>query len=721
VAVVLAFAGGAVAGPSKRVDAWSAPDNRERLKIAWVDKDAVGGASAPGWPFLVYVAGVATRTSEKVEGEILADTDLALSSRLCRFVRVTPTEAIDLPYLKKLPRIQNPMIVVVGKDLALRGTLAEKKITLAACRDLVSKAIDDAYEVTLHDYVKESLSVVEEAERLWRAEEALKADEAKGMPAEQVAARREEIAAARLALAEREKSLNADARLKQQGAKDDGGEEAGLTDGERSALRTVRERSSGKGGPADAFVLDALRSFDSAAMARSVLKLACKDSWHAWQAGRLLAEMDSPGARQALAEAIRKGSTLERVAALSAFFERRAGEALPAVHTACEADGPVREAAVRVLGAQKDGASGELLVRALSDRAPGVRVLAARSLGARADRGAVEPLRNALMKDEDWCVRKAAAEALGAIRSKESIPPLLEAMATAPGILQEACAGALVTLSGQPFGYDLARWKEWWTGASASFVPAKPDDAAAARQQAAAALRGLVTPIKHHGIPSFSEDVIFLLDVAPSMDKRMELPQEATAEQRETLWRGSKLDLARDELVRTLGALPDDTRFNVIGFAGGVKPWRNKLARATYRGAAIDFVKELKTVQPAGVTGKRPDVNVVGRRSATGFAARPGEEHERDILSALLVAFGVFGDDPLADTSRPPADTLFLVVDGQPSAGEIREGRRIVEVIREVNQTRGVTVHVVVFAEVMRASYEPLARATGGTFAIHGQ
>lgn len=723
-AVVLTAAAFASGGPAGRVDAWSAPENRECLKIAWWGKGLVAGSPAPGWPFLLYVVGVETKASQKVERELFGDTEFVLASNLCHFVRITPSEAVDLPYLKQLTRIQAPMIVVVGRDLAVRSALADRKITLAACRDLVTKAVDESYEITLRSYVDARLSHLDEAERLWRAEEALKADEKGGaVPAEELKRRSGEIAAARKTLAERDQALKAQARLKAGAPADEAGEEPGLSDAERAALRIVRERAQAGGGPADAFVLEALRGFDSGAMAKTLLKLARKDSWHAWQAGRLLAEMDSPGALQALSEALAKGGSRERTVALAAFFDRPAGDALPLVHAACGGDVPVRAAAVRALGAEKDARSGDLLVRALSDPSAGVRAIAARGLGRLGDPGRVEPLRAALLKDEEWCVRKAAAEALGRIRGRESVPPLLDAMAAEGGILRETCHEALLSLSAQTFGFDLARWKEWWSGAAASFEPAASREVDAAREEVAAALRDLAAPVEYHRIRTHSRNVIFLLDIGPSMDAKMDLPPEATAEQRAALWRGSKLDLAKAELVRVLGQLEDEARFNVLAYAGGAHAWRTKPARAAYRAGAIGFVRELKTVQPAVPTAKRGELRggTLVQRTASGLACRPGEEHQRDVLSALLIAMGLYKGEPLEDDARPPADTIFLVVDGQPTAGEVRDVKRIVEIVREINRGRGVVIHCVAFHEAMRTLYGDLAAATGGTFVVHGR
>jgi hypothetical protein len=187
----------------------------------------------------------------------------------------------------------------------------------------------------------------------------------------------------------------------------------------------------------------------------------------------------------------------------------------------------------------------------------------------------------------------------------------------------------------------------------------------------------------------------------------------------------SKLDAAKETLIATLKQLDDPVTFNVMGYADGVERWRSKPARAAYRKGAIEFVRKLRIVEPAGQR-KGPIVKRQLDRE-TGDAGRgwrpigftPGREHERNIYGALLTALGVFDLEPLRDRRRPAADTVFLLVDGPPSSGEVKEIHRIVEILGEVNRTRGVVVHVISFEDRAGHLYQALADATGGRRALH--
>jgi HEAT repeat protein len=66
------------------------------------------------------------------------------------------------------------------------------------------------------------------------------------------------------------------------------------------------------------------------------------------------------------------------------------------------------------------------LIRALGDRDPDRRPLAATALGVIGDALATEPLIEAL-KDEDWRVRDKAAVSLGQLGDARAVEPLIEA------------------------------------------------------------------------------------------------------------------------------------------------------------------------------------------------------------------------------------------------------------------------------------------------------
>ncbi len=99
----------------------------------------------------------------------------------------------------------------------------------------------------------------------------------------------------------------------------------------------------------------------------------------------------------------------------------------PLIAALKDAEWRVRKAAAEALGAIGDARAVEPLIAALKDEEWDVRAAAAKALGAIGDARAVEPLIAAL-KDAEWRVRLAAAEALGKIKDPRAVEPLIAAL-----------------------------------------------------------------------------------------------------------------------------------------------------------------------------------------------------------------------------------------------------------------------------------------------------
>ncbi|MHC4550721.1 MAG: hypothetical protein ACYTEZ_18330, partial [Planctomycetota bacterium] len=209
---------------AKRVASWKAPANQKRLQLQWHDLPETAKQGKAPWPFLLFVAGVPSKLSAKIAKDVFANTSVVLAAKLCQPVRITPDAAVGLPYLKALPRIRDPMLVVVGRDWRVHGVLADKRqFTVQHCFDLLARAADEEYEITLTSYVASYLKILERAEQLWRQQRrvvALERSAAKKSGADQAKAeaelkqRREELQSAQKALRLQEALLRTGARLK---------------------------------------------------------------------------------------------------------------------------------------------------------------------------------------------------------------------------------------------------------------------------------------------------------------------------------------------------------------------------------------------------------------------------------------------------------------------------------------------------------------------------
>ena len=746
---------------SKSVERWKAPENRERLKIVWhrlsedraedpdEDPDEETSPAAPAdRPLLIYVRGVETRSSARIDRDIFGNTTIALATKLCPAARITTDRAAEVEWLSGLPRFANPMLVVVDRERKVVGVLDEPRhFTPRNCFKLMAEAVDATYERPLAGWSDEYFRILDRTERLLREERKLKALERKAQSksgdalaaAQQaVDAARSSLETERIEIRRQEADLSAGQRLKSESPEPGGAgpraKPADLTARERESLAAYRTQASTDNPIERAAALRIFHAHDSPAVARIVLEEARRgDSWTVWEAGRALARMRSPAVLDLLEETLRNGGVRERSAVLRAFAGRDEPRVAPFLAEAASArERTLREAAILAAAAQEDPRAASVLVARLEDRDAGLRTLAARAIGSRGLIRHSNALTDAL-EDKDRFVRAAAVGSIGALFDTDFVPALIERLAREEGLLKQRIHGTLVRLTAQPLRPDAAAWRTWWKGASAGFDLPDRDavDRARSDLEKAAAGEGWPGTWIYHGIRTASRRVIFLLDVSSSMGKRVNLPPELSAEQRARLAGHSRLQLAKAELITVLKGLERNVEFNIIPFSGGVEAWRKTPARASHRAAAIRFVESLLPVEQGRLTAKSQRQTAESQRRSgwTGGAAGgrgvvtapPGREHERNLYGALSSAFGGLGEEPFASPVRPDADTIFLVVDGPPNLGALRELKRIAEVVREINRSRGVTLHVVSFSRETDRMYEGLATENGGRHVIHGR
>ena len=158
------------------------------------------------------------------------------------------------------------------------------------------------------------------------------------------------------------------------------------------------------------------------------------------RAARVLGAMEDPAAVPALIRALEDEEPAVRVSASKALGRLRDHRALvPLVNLLDDEDCHVRGSAVTSLGRLGDAGSASVpgtvgepaaatvLIRALGDEEPTVRVSAVRALGGLGDPRAFEPLVN-LLDDEDCRVREAVALSLGWLGDVRAVPYLNAAL-----------------------------------------------------------------------------------------------------------------------------------------------------------------------------------------------------------------------------------------------------------------------------------------------------
>lgn len=272
-----------------------------------------------------------------------------------------------------------------------------------------------------------------------------------------------------------------------------------------------------------------------------------------------------------------------------------------------------------------------------------------------------------LIADKSWQVRKAAFEALSKRPTRELIGALIASLDRQRGALRSRIYQALVMWTGENFGPEPERWAEFWKREGKTFSLLSTPGAAG---QTRVDLGDPSRP-RYFGMEILSQDVAFVVDVSGSMnlsyrvrgrdDKVRARPGIQAVKQE--LW----------DVVETLG---NQHRFNVLSFATTYQPLFPKPTKPTSK----------------------------SRRTASRF------------LGSLKArgATNLYG--PLAQLIRGGrVESVYVLSDGEPTAGEYTEPEVILREIRRLNEYSHVTIHCFALGEASEL-LERLAAENGGEY-----
>ncbi|MEW6071177.1 MAG: HEAT repeat domain-containing protein [Planctomycetota bacterium] len=317
-------------------------------------------------------------------------------------------------------------------------------------------------------------------------------------------------------------------------------------------------------------------------------------------------------------------------------------------------DRAVRRAAVVAMGRLlvTDAKWREEALALGAHRDPAVRMGAASALARMRTVEAI-PVLHGLLADNDWSVRAEALQQVTELRRKDSIPLLIERLAVETPRLRPDVHAALRILTGYDHGTLAGTWRQWWAAEGEAFaVPSYAEAAAAEDARRQAGTVGGTKSEHFYGVQIQSERVCFILDISGSM----ELPMGSRGDDVTSSRPGAptRMETAKKELSKVLRALPDDTLFNVIFFESRVVALSETLERMSrgMRQRSLRFVDE---------------------QFAMGSTA---------LYPAIQLAF-----------SDPLVDTIYLLSDGAPTAGEITDIAVIREEVKRWNSARHVRIH----------------------------
>ncbi|MSR48068.1 MAG: hypothetical protein EXS13_13590 [Planctomycetes bacterium] len=717
-----------------KVESWISPLNQKKLKIDWEGtpeykaKKLPDGSTEPPkapWPFLLYIKGVDSKESQKIGAIVFGDTRVALASAPVKFVQVTPERAIELPYLQSVKGIKDPTLVVLDTDFKVVGVVNEwKDFDDKGLLPLLQRAADAVYPVKLATYVGSVVEQLELGEKTWKSEERVAVLQTKAGtadPAKQKALDEEcdkleaEIADTDAAIEARCLELKASLVVKAPEAEalpttfGSSKTKRKLTPQELEAIESFREFSHNDNPIVRAAAVEDLGALDSGLMVEFILA-ACTDidDRVIEAAGRALGKMTSDESMAALLAGLDHSNSKARAACALGFsrITRAYPPAVPKlVSIVRTGDDDNRRAAIVALANMKDPSTIDALIEALADKIPALRVIAAEALGELKATKAGAALLAQVETAADWALQKVAVDALGKLRVKESVEPLLKLFETREGVLLEAIHKTLVNITGEDFSYEAAFWRRWWDRAGAAFVVPTDEELAAKREKIAAANVGYKRPDAktYHSIETLSKKLIFVIDVSASMGDKLTIPDTATKEQIDAFGSRVKMDIAKNELIAMLGTLGSNVDFNIITFSGNAKPWQSGLVSAGMRTSAIKFVSKLKPLAPS-----------TGGRSNAPTTGGTGDEQKTNTFAAILAAFG-FADEGATDwKTRGKVDTIFFVTDGLPTTGQIVDVPKMIDAVCEMNRTRGLTIHLIIFDSEAAKRMQGLATRNGG-------
>ena len=268
-----------------------------------------------------------------------------------------------------------------------------------------------------------------------------------------------------------------------------------------------------------------------------------------------------------------------------------------------------------------------------------------------------------LLKHKDWRLRAGGIHLAREVRAKESIPLLIQVLKKEKGRLAEDCRRALASLT-RLYYHQGKDWERWWKRDGKTFVLPPPEKKKKAPRRRAGGQVNRSTSASFYGIPVLSDRVVYCVDVSGSMSA--------------TTGTGiSRLKVAQEALIQALKTSPKQSLVNVVFFESGVHPYENKsvsLKRKRNLQALFKFTRRQK---PRGGT---------------------------NIHGALVKAM---------EDAR--VDTIFLLSDGSPSAGEITNPEELVADIVRRNRSRRIVFHCISIgadSQMLRK----LAEATGGRY-----
>ena len=304
------------------------------------------------------------------------------------------------------------------------------------------------------------------------------------------------------------------------------------------------------------------------------------------------------------------------------------------------------------------------LVKMASSERPSIRIQALRALRWFPNSDLAYQVMNDCLEDELWAVRAIAVSGLELFRRDESLKPLFWLMENEVGRVRSDVIKVLELLTGESFGPSTHTWKAWYAGQGDDYtLPTKEQaDAMIDARKIKPKHNGTIARSGYHGIAVPDGGVVFILDISGSMDSRFSLT--------ETYYQHFS-----KALIETVLELKADTPFNIVLFSSGVRSWKSDLVESSEKNR-LGAQKWLEKTTPGGGT---------------------------NLYGALTTAL-----------SFDKAQTIFIMTDGSPSAGEFQMPESILAEIDRINRDRFIQINTIAAGSIRAEFLADLAAANGG-------
>jgi hypothetical protein len=414
---------------------------------------------------------------------------------------------------------------------------------------------------------------------------------------------------------------------------------------------------------------------------------ARRDAYHGFRADLETEE----GVLAALGDAFGRVRSRHAVAVLVDRSDREVKQAYRSVE--------VRAGILRALFGQPVAAVAEHLVFFATDATmPAGRTRALRWIGEKKIQVGYDAAVVSLQAAES-AVCRGAVFALVALDDPRCVPALVRARRKASGLLAAEIERTLHRFTGQKFfgAGAAAMWAGWWRTEGETWL--KTVQAERYRMPEQPSPGGA----EFYGIGTRSNRIVFVLDRSGSMKHPVPESGPVSGATPDTRVPGAtKLEVAKNQLARTIRKLDPGVKFAVVFYSHEVEEWQKPpgMAPATpaNKKKAIDwFMRQ----QPAGSTMIFDALNAALRYAKVGGGKSP--------------------TDPWG------ADTIFLLSDGAPTVSggnTVLQGPPLKKAVRDfldANRAFGCVVHTIgIGFEHNYSLMRELAQKTGGTYRAVG-